>query len=118
MGIQTGGENCVSNLTKHCGLRPNQALSLCAETLDNLTRGWNVVDQRTALTGNDTSDVEIASLPCCCVLAPNLVHPSFQLALATQPSLGVAVAQQTASIRSRPAYATREVKNDCRPVQP
>src|SRR5262245_12727522 len=80
-------------LTKHCGLRPNQALGLCADTLDNLTRGWNVVDQRTALTGNDTSDVEIASLPCCCVLAPNLVHPSFQLALATQPSLGVAGAQ-------------------------
>ena len=70
MGIHTGGENYVSNLTKHCGLRPDQALSLCAGTLDNLTGGWNVVDQCTALTGYDTSDVEIASLPGGRVIAP------------------------------------------------
>jgi hypothetical protein len=42
--------------------------------------------------------VEIAVFSRCRVLAPNLFHSGFQFLLATQPSLGVAVAQQAAGV--------------------
>ena len=88
-------------------MRPDQALSFSTDTLYNLARPWNVVNQCTALAGNHTSDVKIASFPRRRVLVPNLIHPGFQFALATQPSFCVAVAQQTTGVGSRPAHVAR-----------
>src|SRR6476661_6410315 len=93
-------------------MRPDQALSLCADLLDNVTCWRNVVDQCAAFAGNHASDVKVTSFPSRRVLATNLFHPDFQFALAPQPSVGVAVAQEAARVRTGPPNATREVKDD------
>ena len=69
-------------------------LSICADFALNLACWWNIVDQCATFAGNYSSDVKVSSFPRRRILAANLFHPGFQFALATQPGVGVAVAQE------------------------
>jgi len=97
----------VANVSQStaAAVRSNGPFGIGGNSFHDLSRWWDVMDQRAGFTRDNSGNAEVAALARQRVIALDVFGLCFQLRLASQPLLEMGVAQNPAGIGFGPAVA-------------